>query len=142
MFMDSTWINLDPVETDSPARDLYNGGSQEGIPRCRYPHDMAARRGSAPKNVPISLPVLPEQSILGSLMGIPGDFQNLVIIGIAVGRPLRFVRPDMLGFHRYQISPYTTLDRFVCNERLGLFFRLTYARVVVLIPQYDSSSYN
>src|SRR5450756_905156 len=34
MFMDSTWINFDPIENDTPARDLYNGDpSKEGMPR-------------------------------------------------------------------------------------------------------------
>ncbi len=42
MFMDSVWINLDPLETDPPPHDLYNPGySNEGMPRC-----CIARHGS------------------------------------------------------------------------------------------------
>jgi prepilin-type N-terminal cleavage/methylation domain-containing protein/prepilin-type processing-associated H-X9-DG protein len=69
MFMDSTWINLDPVETDSPARDLYNGGSsQEGMPRICIARHGSSAAGSAPKNVPIGA-VLPGAINIGFVDG-------------------------------------------------------------------------
>jgi len=47
-FMDSAWINLDPLETDPPARNLYdplngNSGSSEGMARV-----CVARHGGRP----------------------------------------------------------------------------------------------
>jgi prepilin-type N-terminal cleavage/methylation domain-containing protein/prepilin-type processing-associated H-X9-DG protein len=47
-FMDSAWINLDPLEADSPARNLYNplsgnSDSAEGMPRV-----CVARHGGRP----------------------------------------------------------------------------------------------
>jgi prepilin-type processing-associated H-X9-DG protein len=54
MFMDSTWINLDPIETDPPARDLYNGDpSKEGMPRITIARHGGRPASSAPRNVPI-----------------------------------------------------------------------------------------
>jgi prepilin-type N-terminal cleavage/methylation domain-containing protein len=52
-FMDGAWINLDPLESDSPARNLYNpllSSSSEGMPRvCIARHGNRAP-GSAPQN--------------------------------------------------------------------------------------------
>lgn len=54
MFMDSTWINLDPTEKDAPARDLYDGDpSKEGMPRITIARHGGRPAGSAPRNVPI-----------------------------------------------------------------------------------------
>jgi prepilin-type N-terminal cleavage/methylation domain-containing protein/prepilin-type processing-associated H-X9-DG protein len=54
MFMDSTWINFDPIEKDPPARDLYNGEpSKEGMQRITIARHGARPAGSAPRNVPI-----------------------------------------------------------------------------------------
>ncbi len=54
MFMDSTWINFDPIEKDPPARDLYNGEpGKEGMQRITIARHGARPAGSAPRNVPI-----------------------------------------------------------------------------------------
>ena len=59
MFMDSTWINFDPVENDAPARDLYNGDpSKEGMPRITIARHGGRSAGSAPRNVPIGTPMV------------------------------------------------------------------------------------
>ncbi|HEV2319754.1 MAG TPA: prepilin-type N-terminal cleavage/methylation domain-containing protein [Verrucomicrobiae bacterium] len=62
VFMDSVWINLDPMEQDSPNRNLYNpagvtsssGGSmsQEGMQRCCIARHGGRSAGSAPPSVP------------------------------------------------------------------------------------------
>jgi prepilin-type N-terminal cleavage/methylation domain-containing protein/prepilin-type processing-associated H-X9-DG protein len=50
MFMDSIWINLDPTEKDSPARDLYTGDqTQAGMPRVTIVRHGGLAPGSAPK---------------------------------------------------------------------------------------------
>jgi len=62
MFMDMAWINCDPMERDSPARDLYDplGGvasSSEGIRRVcveRHGHKPAS---AASRNVPSTTPL-------------------------------------------------------------------------------------
>ncbi|MGD0262527.1 MAG: prepilin-type N-terminal cleavage/methylation domain-containing protein [Verrucomicrobiota bacterium] len=52
MFMDSVWINLDPMETDPPARNLYNpGDSNEGMPRCTIARHGGRSASSAPTYV-------------------------------------------------------------------------------------------
>ena len=35
-FMDCNWINLGPIETDPPARNLYTGEPSGGTPTCRH----------------------------------------------------------------------------------------------------------
>ena len=53
-FMDSAWINLDPVETDPPARNLYDplsSSSSEGMARICIARHGGRPPGSAPKNV-------------------------------------------------------------------------------------------
>jgi prepilin-type N-terminal cleavage/methylation domain-containing protein/prepilin-type processing-associated H-X9-DG protein len=54
VFMDSVWINLDPLETDRPARNLYtgDGGSSEGMPRVTIARHGGASAGSAPRMMP------------------------------------------------------------------------------------------
>jgi len=52
MFMDSVWINLDPLETDSPARNLYDpGDANEGMPRCTVARHGGRSASSAPTSV-------------------------------------------------------------------------------------------
>jgi prepilin-type N-terminal cleavage/methylation domain-containing protein/prepilin-type processing-associated H-X9-DG protein len=62
MFMDAAWINFDPLESDSPARNLYdplNGASQsgggsavnEGMPRVCVARHGGRAAGSAPRSV-------------------------------------------------------------------------------------------
>jgi prepilin-type N-terminal cleavage/methylation domain-containing protein/prepilin-type processing-associated H-X9-DG protein len=61
VFMDSVWINLDPIETDSPARDLYDPlsyyvpgpapGDPEGMPRVCIARHGGISAGSAPRNL-------------------------------------------------------------------------------------------
>lgn len=67
MFMDAAWINLDPMETDHPARNLYdplNSTSQgagqavdEGMPRCCVARHGGRPAGSAPTSVPAGTPL-------------------------------------------------------------------------------------
>ena len=59
MFMDSTWINFDPIEKDPPARDLYNGEpSKEGMQRITIARHGGRPPGRAPRNVPIGTPMV------------------------------------------------------------------------------------
>lgn len=63
MFMDSVWINLDPLETDQPARNLYTGdGSKEGMPRVTIARHGSSSAASAPKSVP------PGQKLTGNII--------------------------------------------------------------------------
>ncbi|HZQ47341.1 MAG TPA: type II secretion system protein, partial [Verrucomicrobiae bacterium] len=59
-FYDSNWINTDPVETDSPARNLYTGGQSGpgGMERV-----TVARHGISPKRAPTNL--LPGAPLVG-----------------------------------------------------------------------------
>ena len=67
MFMDAAWINLDPMPTDNPARNLYdplNGTSptagsavNEGMPRCCVARHGDRQAGSAPTSVGIGVPL-------------------------------------------------------------------------------------
>jgi prepilin-type N-terminal cleavage/methylation domain-containing protein/prepilin-type processing-associated H-X9-DG protein len=82
VWMDSPWINLDPMENDAPARNLYdpmNGSASanDGMLRvCVARH--GGRAGSAPRNV---LPgvVLPGTIIMGFVDGHvePAQLQTL-----------------------------------------------------------------
>jgi hypothetical protein len=61
VFMDSAWINLDPVETDSPAGNLYDAlgeayASSEGMPRVCIARHGGNPPGLAPRNVPRERP--------------------------------------------------------------------------------------
>ena len=59
MFMDSIWINFDPTEKDSPARNLYTGDqSQEGMPRVTIARHGGRPPGAAPRNVPPGTPLV------------------------------------------------------------------------------------
>jgi prepilin-type N-terminal cleavage/methylation domain-containing protein/prepilin-type processing-associated H-X9-DG protein len=71
VFMDTAWINLDPLETDAPARNLYDpvsSSSSEGMPRV-----CVARHGSKPASAaPQSAPpgtVLPGMIDMGFVDG-------------------------------------------------------------------------
>jgi prepilin-type N-terminal cleavage/methylation domain-containing protein/prepilin-type processing-associated H-X9-DG protein len=77
VFMDSAWINLDPLETDPPARDLYDPlggsfGSSEGMPRI-----CVARHGDKPAATAPRL-ILPGAQLPGSInMGfLDGHAEN------------------------------------------------------------------
>ncbi len=58
VFMDSVWVNFDPMETDQPARDLYTGdGSKEGMPRVTIARHGSRAAGAAPRSVSIGQPM-------------------------------------------------------------------------------------
>ena len=60
MFMDSVWINLDPLERDAPPSSLYDpGDSNEGMPRC-----CIARHGNIASS---ALGHSPGQALPGSI---------------------------------------------------------------------------
>jgi prepilin-type N-terminal cleavage/methylation domain-containing protein len=61
-FMDSAWINLDPLETDPPARNLYdplngNSGSSEGMTRVCVARHGGRPASNAPRYVPPGSPL-------------------------------------------------------------------------------------
>jgi hypothetical protein len=65
VFMDAIWLDLWPLETDPPARDLYNPAftSSSGMGRC-----TVARHGSSPTHAPLNFPagqVLPGAILIG-----------------------------------------------------------------------------
>lgn len=69
VFMDSVWINLDPMETDPPARNLYNPGTlNEGMPRVCIARHGELSPGSAPTLV-IPGTVLPSAIDMGFVDG-------------------------------------------------------------------------
>ena len=81
MFMDSAWINLDPLETDPPARNLYDPlstSTSEGMPRICVARHVGVLAGAAPRSV---LPgaVLPGSIIMGFVDGhvVPVKLQDL-----------------------------------------------------------------
>jgi len=60
MYMDSVWINLDPVESDPPPSSLYDPGiAQDGMQRC-----CIARHGSISTS---ALGHTPGQALPGSI---------------------------------------------------------------------------
>ena len=55
VFMDSAWINLDPLESDAPARNLYDPVSSspsEGMPRVCIARHGSKPASGAPQSVP------------------------------------------------------------------------------------------
>jgi prepilin-type processing-associated H-X9-DG protein len=74
MFMDSTWINFDPVENDTPARNLYTGDpAKEGMPRVTIARHGSRSAGSAPRNL------LPGAPLPGAInMGFADGHAELV----------------------------------------------------------------
>jgi len=64
MFLDANWINFDPIESDPPSRDLYNGGNvstYEGMPRVTIARHGDRPPGAAPRML------LPGQDLPGSI---------------------------------------------------------------------------
>lgn len=58
MFMDSVWINLDPMTNDAPASNLYAPGiSNDGMPRCTIARHGGRSAGSAPTFVGLGQPL-------------------------------------------------------------------------------------
>lgn len=54
VFMDTVWINLDPLESDAPARNLYDPlstSSSEGMPRACIARHGSQAASAAPRNV-------------------------------------------------------------------------------------------
>ena len=83
MFMDSAWLNLDPLETDSPARSLWDPlnyyhsgpppGDPEGMPRVCVARHGNGPAGSAPRSV------LPGAALPGAIdMGFVDGHAELV----------------------------------------------------------------
>ena len=68
VFMDSTWINLDPVETDPAGgtpHNLYTGDpSKEGMQRVTIARHGSASAGAAPRSVALGQP-LPGSIVMG-----------------------------------------------------------------------------
>ena len=63
-FMDAAWINFDPLETDAPARNLYDpvsSSSSEGMPRVCIARHGGRPPGSAPQHL------LPGSSLPGMI---------------------------------------------------------------------------
>jgi prepilin-type N-terminal cleavage/methylation domain-containing protein len=70
MFTDGAWLNLDPLESDSPARNFFNPGSAaEGMARVCIARHGSAPAGSAPQNVPIGTKPLPGKNVMGFVDG-------------------------------------------------------------------------
>jgi prepilin-type N-terminal cleavage/methylation domain-containing protein len=60
MFCDGAWLNLDPLESDTPAANFYAPGySMEGMPRVCVDRHGGIGAGSAPQNVPATMRPLP-----------------------------------------------------------------------------------
>ena len=71
VFMDAAWVNFDPLESDSPARNLYDplsSSSSEGMPRICVARHGGRPAGSAPQNVPPAT-VLPGTIDIGFVDG-------------------------------------------------------------------------
>jgi hypothetical protein len=77
MFMDSMWINFDPLEHDRPATpkssgvyDLYDGDmNPEGMPRITIARHGGRPAGSAPKSMLMTHAPLPGTIIIGFVDG-------------------------------------------------------------------------
>ena len=73
MFCDGAWLNLDPLETDSPARNFYSPLSvnpwPEGMPRVCVARHGGGPAGAAPSNVPTGTRPLPGQIVMGFVDG-------------------------------------------------------------------------
>jgi riboflavin synthase alpha subunit len=75
IFMDSVWINLDPLETDQPARNLYTGdGSKEGMQRVTIARHGAGSASSAPRSVSAGQK-LPGTIVMGFVDGHAESFK-------------------------------------------------------------------
>jgi prepilin-type N-terminal cleavage/methylation domain-containing protein len=73
MFSDGAWVNLDPMETDTPARNFYDPLSvnpwPEGMPRVCVARHGGASSGTAIQNVPTGTKPLPGQIVMGFVDG-------------------------------------------------------------------------
>jgi prepilin-type N-terminal cleavage/methylation domain-containing protein/prepilin-type processing-associated H-X9-DG protein len=58
LFMDSIWINLCPMESDAPARNLYDpGASNEGMPRICIARHGGSAASNAPRTASVGQPL-------------------------------------------------------------------------------------
>ena len=73
MFCDGAWLNLDPLETDTPARNFYSPLSvnpwPEGMARVCIARHGGAPAGAAPRNVLINTHPLPGKIVMGFVDG-------------------------------------------------------------------------
>ena len=99
VFMDSAWINLDPLERDAPARNLYDPlgtayTSSEGMPRICIARHGNKPPGSAPRQVSPGA-VLPGEIDMGFVDGhVEGvKLQNLWSYYWHLGWVVPSVRP-------------------------------------------------
>jgi prepilin-type N-terminal cleavage/methylation domain-containing protein len=54
VFADSIWVDGWPLETDGPAKDLYNGGNNSFMQRFTVARHLGISPGAAPKNITAS----------------------------------------------------------------------------------------
>jgi prepilin-type processing-associated H-X9-DG protein len=95
VFMDSVWINLDPMESDPPARNLYDPGtSNEGMPRVCVARHGGQAAAAAPKQVSPGQ-VLPGTINMGFVDGHGEQvkLQNLWTYSWHLGWQIPSVRP-------------------------------------------------
>ena len=73
MFSDGAWLNLDPMETDSPGVNFYDPLSvnpwPEGMPRVCIARHGSASAGAAPRNVTKGTVPLPGRIVMGFVDG-------------------------------------------------------------------------
>ena len=76
MFSDGAWLNLDPLETDTPARNFYDPTSAsaqsndgEGMSRICVARHGSVSASSAPQNVPVGTKPLPGMIVMGFVDG-------------------------------------------------------------------------
>ena len=76
MFTDGAWLNLDPKETDTPARNFYDPTSAsaqsndgEGLSRINVARHGSRAAGSAPQSVPVGTKPLPGSIVMGFVDG-------------------------------------------------------------------------
>jgi len=76
MFSDGAWLNLDPLETDTPARNFYDPTSAsaqsndgEGLSRICVARHGGTPAASAPQNVPAGTKPLPGEIVMGFVDG-------------------------------------------------------------------------
>lgn len=101
VFLDAAFINLDPLENDSPARNLYDplgpGGSSassEGMPRACIARHGGQSAGAAPQSVPAGA-VLPGTINFGFVDGHASQImlQNLWTLSWHLGWQIPSPRP-------------------------------------------------
>lgn len=57
VFTDSIWVDTWPLATDTPARDLFQGGNSAGMQRVTIARHGSVTAKSAPRNVPAGNPL-------------------------------------------------------------------------------------